>query len=148
MSSQYLIGHAFAEIPELSNLVFYPSKLTGAELRAAGRSRLLEWLDYRIRFGFAEFNSDTYGPIAYEALITLPVLAPDEDIRILAKGVQHLLEFDHIIGSLGDRLCSARGRAYTEGKVENSHYRHLWMLKNVGTVKSQALLPVIFKSLL
>ena len=116
MAAQYLMGHAFAQRDELSKLLFFPSKLTGAELRAVARERVLHWLDYRIRFGFSEFNSDTYGPIAYEALITLSVLSPDEDIRTAAKGVQTLMEFDHIMASLGDRLCTARGKSLYRGK--------------------------------
>lgn len=70
-------------------------------MRGSGKVRVLEWLEYRLRFGFSEFNSDTYGPIAYDSLSTLVVLSPDEDIRLLAKTVMILQEFDHIIGSKG-----------------------------------------------
>ena len=131
-AAQYLIGHAFASNPELQDLVFVPSGLTGEEMKSIGKDRVLEWLDYRIRFGFSEFNSDTYGPIAYEAVLTLSGLSPDEDVRIMSQGVQMLMEFDHILASRGDRISTARGRAYTEGKIDNNHYKHLYMLKDQG----------------
>ena len=59
------------------------------------------------------------------------VLAPDEDIRKKAKSVQILLEFDHILGSRGNRLATARGRAYHEGKVDVVHYHTLNLFKNL-----------------
>lgn len=111
------------------------------------------------RYGFSEYNSDTYGPIAYKAVLVLAGLSPDEDIRTRARIVQSLMELDHIIGSKEDRyawkkwnrhlgrscietslvfrcrICTARGRAYAEGKIEYKHYAHLWILKGVGDVE-------------
>ena len=40
-------GHGFALQPELQNVVFNPSGLTGAELRQAAGERVRQWLDYR-----------------------------------------------------------------------------------------------------
>ena len=134
-AAQYLIGHAFEIIPELSKKVFLPSKLTGAELKAVGRVRVLEWLNYRLRFGFSEFNSDTYGPISYDSLSTLVVLSPDEDIRVMSKMVMTLLEFDHVIGSKGDQICTAQGRTYTEGRLGENRYDHLRLLKGYGSIE-------------
>ena len=42
----------------------------------------------RIRFGFGEYNSETYGKIAYFPVVVLSHLAPDEDIRAAAEGVR------------------------------------------------------------
>ena len=33
----------------------------------------------RRRFGFSEYNSDTYAPIAFNPLVTVAGIAPDED---------------------------------------------------------------------
>ena len=147
-AAQYLIGHAFAETPDLAHVEFKPSGLTGAEMRDDGRERLLQWLEYRVRFGYSEFNSDTYGPVAYKALLPVSVLAPDEEIRMLAKGVQTLQEFDHIIGSRGTKVATARGRAYSEGMVSDYfydhiedtskgdyHFDHLYLLKGSGKLE-------------
>lgn len=64
--------------------------------------------------------------------MTLTGLAPDEDIRTKAKSIQILLEFDHTMASRVDRISTARGRAYSEGKIDDKHYSHLWLLKGVG----------------
>ena len=96
--------------------MFNPSGQTGAELRQAAAERVREWLDYRdgrgrllmtqpvsasvplklsslslshrIRFGFGEYNSETYGKIVYFPVIVLSHLSPDEDIRLAAEGVR------------------------------------------------------------
>ena len=56
------------------------------------------------RFGFSEFNSDTYAPIAYKAIAALVGLSENPEIQILAEMVMNLQLFDHIIGSKGRRL--------------------------------------------
>ena len=55
------------------------------------------------RFGFSEFNSDTYAPIAYKAIAALVGLSENPEIQILAEMVMNLQLFDHIIGSKGRR---------------------------------------------
>ena len=62
-------------------------------------------------------------------------LAPDEDIRVAAEGVRILLEFDQIIGSVGDRLASARGRAASSaGKIGERHDQHIFLPKAYGDI--------------
>ena len=56
-------------------------------------------MDTLLRFGFSEFNSDTYAPIAYKAIASVVGLAEDPDIKTLAEIVMNLQMFDHIIGS-------------------------------------------------
>ena len=51
------------------------------------------------RFGFSEFNSDTYAPIAFKALVSVVGLSKDPEIKKLAENVMNLQMFDHIIGS-------------------------------------------------
>ena len=36
---------------------------------------------WRPRFGFSEYNSDTYAPIAFDALVTVAGIGLDDDIR-------------------------------------------------------------------
>ena len=40
----------------------------------------MRWLDFRGRFGFSEYNADTYGPIAFAPLVTVAALAPDPEV--------------------------------------------------------------------
>ena len=49
-------------------------------LRAKGKERLMRWLDFRGRFGFSEYNADTYGPISLAPLVTVAALAPDPEV--------------------------------------------------------------------
>ena len=78
--------------------------MTGAEMRAIGRARVLEWLDYRERFGFSEFNSDTYGPIALNSVLALVALSPDEEVRTRARMVATMQMVDMVLGSDEDRF--------------------------------------------
>ena len=64
----------------------------------------MRWLDFRGRFGFSEYNSDTYAPIAFNALVTVAGSAPDEDIRTLATIITYLQLFDWVIGAHKGRV--------------------------------------------
>ena len=64
-----------------------------------GKLRILRWLDFRGRFGFSEYNSDTYAPIAFNPVVTVAGIAPDNDIKSLATIITYLQLFDWIIGS-------------------------------------------------
>ena len=90
---QYLVGHAFATNPDLENIIFQVccspgycytlcqgSNSTGQTLRTKGKERLMRWLDFRGRFGFSEYNADTYGPISFAPLVTVAALAPDPEV--------------------------------------------------------------------
>ena len=68
---------------------------------------------------------------------------------IQARIVMNLQLYDHIIGSHGARLATPRGRfdlkvfspalkssiqrAYSEGKLGNGTYKHMWLIKGEGT---------------
>ena len=78
-----------------------------------GKERLLRWLDFRGRFGFSEYNSDTYAPIAFDALVTVAGSAPDEDIRTLATIITYLQLFDWILGAHKGTEWSTRGPRFT-----------------------------------
>ena len=102
-AGKYLIGQAFANNPELQGLIFQASNSTGAEAKLLGKAHVQEWLDYRSRFGFSEFNSDTYAPIAFKAIASIVGLSEDPEVRNLASMVANLQIFDHILGTKGKR---------------------------------------------
>ena len=64
-----------------------------------GKERILRWMDFRGRFGFSEYNSDTYAPIAFNPLVTVAGIGPDDDIRDLATIIVYLQLFDWVLGS-------------------------------------------------
>ena len=49
--------------------------------------------------------------------------------------IRILLEFDHIISSVGDRLATARGRAPSgSGKIGERHDQHIFLPKAYGDI--------------
>ena len=55
------------------------------------------------RFGFSEFNSDTYAPIAFKGIAAIVGLSDYPELKKIAEMVMNLQLFDHIIGSKGER---------------------------------------------
>ena len=55
------------------------------------------------RFGFSEFNSDTYAPIAFKGIAAIVGLSDNPELKKIAEMVMNLQLFDHIIGSKGER---------------------------------------------
>ena len=48
-TGKHLIGQAFANNPELENLIFIPSQTNGAEAQEIGGQMAKTWLEYRSR---------------------------------------------------------------------------------------------------
>lgn len=96
---QYLVGHAFSTNPDLADIVFHGVNNTGHVHYIRGKERLQRWLDYRGRFGFSEYNADTYAPIAYNPLVTVAALAPDKEVKTLAEMITFLQLFDWILSA-------------------------------------------------
>lgn len=77
-AAQYLIGHAFETNPDLSDMVFIPSGLTGSQLKQRGKAKVLEWLDYRSRcvclvlFFFALSNISIFGMLGSGSPSSIP----------------------------------------------------------------------------
>ena len=57
-----------------------PPPVAGPERKVSLRSLLVT--DTPARFGFSEYNADTYGPIAFTALVTVAALAPDPEVPV------------------------------------------------------------------
>ena len=55
------------------------------------------------RFGFSEFNSDTYAPISFKGIAPLASLSDDNEIKKLAEMVLTLQLFDFLHSSKGGR---------------------------------------------
>jgi hypothetical protein len=102
----YLAGALFP------TAIFRRSGRSGREQSAAGRQRLLEWLDHFDRFEMAEWNSAPYFPIDLKGLATLFALAPDADIRGRAeRAILRLLEIVALSSHQG-LLTASQGRSY------------------------------------
>jgi len=77
--ARYLAGYAMPEE------TFRAYKATGKELYEEDKAYITEFLQYRARRGWAEFDSQGYGVEDFLSLINLYDCAPDENIKLLAQ---------------------------------------------------------------
>ena len=109
-----------------------PGDLTGRQHAEAARSRLLGWLDDRLRFGFSEWNAPGYYEEDFAALFNLVDFALDEQVRTRAAMAIDLMLFDLA------RLSHRGSFGVTGGR---SHFKH----KNCGYQQSTGdLAEVVF----
>merc|ERR1719500_1906367 len=138
ITGQYLIGAAMNKNLDLANIILQGINNTAVFQYENGKERILRWLDFRGRFGFSEYNSDTYAPIAFDALVTVAGIAPDDDIRTLASIISFLQLYDWTLASHQGVIGSPRGRAYEGGKlledgpISQSIHSILWLLTGKG----------------
>ena len=100
-----------------------PGDLTGRQHAEAARSRLLGWLDDRLRFGFSEWNAPGYYEEDFAALFNLVDFALDDQARTRAAMAIDLMLFDMA------RLSHRGSFGVTGGR---SHFKH----KNCGYQQS------------
>ena len=75
----------------------------------------------RRRFGFSEYNSDTYAPIAFNPLVTVAGIARDEDIRTLAAIVTILQLMDWTLAAHRGVIGSPRGHESFKRRFSKFH---------------------------
>lgn len=106
--SQYLAGWLFPDE------TFSSSEKSGREQYGIGKKRVVDWFATFFRYGYAEWNSATYIPIDLIGFFILFEMAPDEDIRRMAKDA---LDFTFKIvkyNSFNGVMSSSYGRSYED----------------------------------
>ncbi len=93
--------------------VFSNNGQTGVWHRQTGEARALAWLSQRARFGFLEWDSNTYFEEDVLALTHLADLADSEDVYELAAVVLDKLFFIMAVNSFKGTFGSTHGRTYT-----------------------------------
>lgn len=92
-------------------------EMSGIRRKERGKARVLKWLNNRLRFGWAEFNSSGYYREHLQALLNLGDFAVDSEVREKARIAIDLLMFDmmryHHKGGMG----AAGGRSQFKSKV-------------------------------
>ena len=114
-SCEYLVGQMFP------NAVFPNNGMTGREHQAHGEAFLRRWLDWRIRFGFAEWLTQGYYMEDILGLVNLMVYAKDEDIRVKSRMIIDMLIFDLAVHGFQGHLPTTHGRVYTDFIIEPDH---------------------------
>ncbi len=131
--AQYIGGDLY------ENEVFTVTNRIGREQYNIGKKRIIEWFEIFNKYGLAEWNSTTYIPIDLIGFISLYELAPDEEIKTLAKdGLDKLFEI-MAINFNGDQMASSYGRCY-EKELKAMEFGELsfitWMVWGRGYVNS------------
>ncbi len=91
---------------------FRNSGMTGRELMAAHRPRVMRWLDLRFRSGFSEWLSNVYYDEHLAGVLSLADLCDDPEIRTRAAMVCDTLLLDMALNSYRGVFGSTHGRAY------------------------------------
>ena len=92
------------------------TELTGRQRMERGKARTLKWLNNRLMFGWAEFNSSGYYREHLMALLNLVDFSLDEEVRKKAEIVTDLLLFDLIRFSHKGSMGAAGGRSQFKSK--------------------------------
>ncbi|MDR0503887.1 MAG: hypothetical protein LBH16_11265 [Treponema sp.] len=105
-ASEYIAGQLFPD--EL----FTNNQQKGSWHRERGKKRLLQWIDWRARFGYSEWLSNDYYGEDLMALSLVWGLAEDKDLKEQAGKLIELTLFDIAINSFNGILGATNGRAY------------------------------------
>lgn len=114
---EYLAGRLFPD-EEFTNPGPDGQRLTGREREVRGRERLLTWFDHRFRYGFTEWNSNTYYEEDVAPLALLVDLSGEEDMVRRATTMLDLLLLDMALHRFERYFVSSAGRAY-EGQKKD-----------------------------
>ena len=124
-SGEYLAGQLFPD-ETFSNV-----NRDGEWRKERARERILEWMDWRVRTGFAEWDSIPYYSINLAALLNIVDFAEDEKLAKRAAMMVDLILFDIVVDSFYGQYGTSHGRI-------SSH--HVKSAAGDSLVTSQALL--------
>jgi len=114
-SDQLLAGQLFPD------RVFTNSGRTGREQVAFALPMVRRWLDWRARFGFSEWLSNSYFEEDLMSLTNLRDFAEQEDIRARAEMLIDVILFEIALHSYRGTFGSTHGRAYAGPIKDGAH---------------------------
>ncbi len=107
----------------------------GRAIDTALRTRLVHYLDLKVKYGFYEFYSPTYAPYCFSGLINLSDFAQDPQIKDLAtKASVRLLRDLLLMTNNKGVMFAVAGRAYPS-KYETPYQNHsnlIYLLTGLG----------------
>lgn len=119
----------------LPNEVFSYSGMTGQDHIDHATKRIKQWLDWRSRLGFSEWNSNSYLSPDITSLCNLVDFAMDEEIVIKSAMVLDQLAFGFACNYYKSRFATSMGRCYDKTRIETSRdgiIEAAWMMVGVG----------------
>ncbi|TRY18548.1 hypothetical protein FOJ82_05310 [Tessaracoccus rhinocerotis] len=114
---EYLAGRLYPD-EEFTNPGPDGRRLTGREREARGRRRLETWFDHRFRYGFTEWNSNTYYEEDVAPLALLVDLSGEQEMVRRATTMLDLLLLDMALHRFERYFISSAGRAYEAQKKD------------------------------
>lgn len=135
-TAELLIGQLFP------NNTFTNSQMNGTEHVLHAQPLIIQWLDWRAQFGFAEWHSNTYFEEDIEALVNLVDFAENEEIVLKAAMILDIIAFGFAMHYYKDRYATTSGRTYDSKKVGtslispasgDSTTEAAWMMLGIGT---------------
>ena len=116
--------------------VFSNNGMTGREHEAHARPMLLRWLEWRFRFGFCEWLSNTYYHEDFLSL-ALVMACGDAEVKTRAQMIADQLFYDMAVNSFKGVFGCTHGRSYCPNMcapVDNcANLRRLYLGSAVGT---------------
>lgn len=116
-ASEYLVGQLHPD-DVFGNRGPGGSRLTGRARRERGLGRLETWFDHRFRYGFTEWNSNTYYEEDVAPMALLVDLADDPEIVRKASTMLDLLLLDMALHRFEGHFVSSGGRVYEAQKLD------------------------------
>jgi hypothetical protein len=106
--AQYLAGSLFGDG------VFSAGGKYGREQAEKGKERLINWFNLFFKYGYAEWNSATYIPVDLIGFFILHEIAPENDIKNLAKKALDYTFKIIMYNSFMGIMSGSYGRAYED----------------------------------
>ncbi len=112
--------------------------MMGAQLIQADSAYLLDFLSFRARQGWDEFDSGAYIAPIWESLCALNDFAPDPKVQLAARMMLNVRLGDMIADSLQGMYCGAHGRIYERHALDHQN-ECTYFLQDLyfGNVKSK-----------
>ena len=104
---EYIAGQLFP------NEIFSNNQQKGSWHKERGKKRLLQWIDWRAKFGYSEWLSNGYYGEDLLALVVVWGLGKDEDLVKKAGLLIELTLFDIALNAYNGAMGASNGRAYT-----------------------------------
>jgi len=99
---------------------FVNSGMTGKEHIIHATALILRWMDWRAKFGFTEWHSNTYFSLDIAALVNLVDFANNTEIVYKAAMLLDIIAFDFANNYYRGNYATTHGRAYDRTKVGES----------------------------
>ena len=140
----YLVGELFPKD------ILYGGK-TGAETNEEYAGYIIDWINYRYKYGMMEYDS-TYIGIDIIALETIYNYTQNESMKRICGEFLNWLYADSVQDSIEDRLSGAHGRTYFNTNVLAKFYPIAQRFENEGakwteTVGAYGVQPAVFSFL-